>query len=145
MWLTPSIVSHFAEHRQEGKIKTEIGGQLFARFSKSKVQVLMATGPHATDKRGWSWFRPDIRNQNTEIKRLFKNGLHFVGDWHTHPEGAPSPSSWDMESMEDCFKKSRHELKAFLMVIVGRAEFPKGLWVSLHNEKTWERLAPSKR
>jgi integrative and conjugative element protein (TIGR02256 family) len=143
--ISPSVVEHFIEHRQEGKIKTEIGGQLFAKFSKNEVQVLTATGPNNIDRQGWSWFRPNLRNQNSEIKRLFKNGLHFVGDWHTHPERAPSPSSWDLESMEDCFKKSRHQLKAFLMIIVGRAEFPKGFWVSLHNEKTWERLAPVKK
>jgi integrative and conjugative element protein (TIGR02256 family) len=135
------VVGHFVAHRQTGKIKTEIGGQLFARFFKNDARVLRATGPSASDKRGWAWFRPDQRIQNVEIKRVFKEELHFVGDWHTHPERKPSPSSRDLESMEDCFKKSRHELKAFVMVIVGRAEFPDGLSVSLHRAENWERLA----
>lgn len=139
--LSPEVVAHFHAHRQQGKIKTEIGGQLFARFVKNEVRVIRATGPNATDKRGWAWFRPDQRTQNVEIKRLFEDGLHFAGDWHTHPEREPSPSTWDFESMEDCFNKSRHQLKAFVMVIVGRAEFPQGLWVSLHGPAKWERLA----
>ncbi len=135
------VVKHFVDHRQQGKIKTEIGGQLFAEFVKNEVRVVRTTGPNATDKRGWAWFKPDQRKQNIEIKQLFEDGLHFVGDWHTHPEREPSPSSWDLESMEDCFKKSRHQLKAFVMVIIGRAEFPQGLWVSLHGPAKWERLA----
>ena len=133
-------MKHFVEHRQQGHIKTEIGGQLFAEFVKNEVRVVRTTGPNATDKRGWAWFRPDQRKQNIEIKQLFDGGLHFVGDWHTHPEREPSPSSWDLESMEDCFNKSRHQLKAFVMVIVGRAKFPQGLWVSLHDRASWDRL-----
>lgn len=141
--LVPQVVAHFAQNRQQRKIKTEIGGQLFGQFVNNEVRVVSATGPSTLDKRGWSWFRPDKRTQNLEIKRLFEKGLHFVGDWHTHPESIPNPSFVDLESMKDCFKKSRHELKAFLMVIVGRADFPKGLWVSLHDKASWERLALS--
>ena len=137
---SPEVVAHFVKHRQQGKIKTEIGGQLFAQFVKNEARVIRVTGPNSTDKRGWAWFRPDQRNQNAEIKRLFEDGLHFAGDWHTHPEREPKPSSWDLESMEDCFKKSRHQLKAFVMVIVGQAEFPKGLWVSLHDRTKWDHL-----
>jgi integrative and conjugative element protein (TIGR02256 family) len=133
-------VAHFVKHRQQGKIKTEIGGQLFAQFVKNEVRVIRATGPNTTDKRGWVWFRPDQRNQNVEIKRLFEDGLHFVGDWHTHPERNPSPSSWDLESMEECFKKSRHQLKSFVMVIVGRDAFTEGLWVSVHSGEGFEKL-----
>jgi hypothetical protein len=54
-----------------------------------------------------------------------------VGDWHTHPQSVPSPSSADISSMVECFSKSRHELKAFLMVIVGTADLPEGLYVCL--------------
>lgn len=134
------VVRHFAEQRQQGKIKTEIGGQLFAEFVKNEVRVVGTTGPNATDKRGRAWFRPDQRKQNIEILELFEDGLHFVGDWHTHPEREPTPSSWDLESMEACFKKSHHQLKAFVMVIVGRAAFPEGLWVSVHRDGGYEKL-----
>lgn len=137
---SPEVVAHFVAYRQQRKIKTEIGGQLFARFVKNEVRVTRATGPNASDERSRTSFRPDQIHQNLEIKRLFEDKLHFVGDWHTHPEQTPSPSSLDLASMEDCFKKSRHQLKAFVMVIVGRAEFPEGLWVSVHDRESWDRL-----
>jgi integrative and conjugative element protein (TIGR02256 family) len=134
------VLAHFQAHRQTGKATSEVGGQLFADIAGNEVRVVRATGPNTTDKRGWAWFNPDRRKQNSEIKQMFESGLHFVGDWHTHPEETPTPSSLDLESMADCFRKSRHQLAAFLMVIVGRAEFPDGLWVSLHNSSKRERL-----
>lgn len=134
------VVEFFAKHRQQSGVKTEIGGQLFARFERGEVHVVRATGPNPADKRGWNWFRPDLRRQNIEIQLRFEEGLHFIGDWHTHPEREPTPSSWDTDSMMDSFKKSRHQLRAFLMVIVGRADFPSGLWVSLHQGDVVERL-----
>lgn len=134
------VLSHFEEHRQIGKIKTEVGGQLFARLIKNEVRISRVTGPNDTDKRGWCWFNPDRKKQNTEIKKLFSMGLHFVGDWHTHPQDHPAPSSLDLQSMEECFRKSRHQLSAFIMVIIGRAKFPDGFWVSLHTADGWELL-----
>jgi integrative and conjugative element protein (TIGR02256 family) len=138
--LDSGVVAHFTKHRQHGKVKTELGGQLFAVLDTGEIHIVKATGPNPIDKRGWSWFRPDLRTQNSEIKKLYQDGLHYVGDWHTHPESTPTPSSLDLTSMEDCFRKSRHELKAFLLVIVGRTAFPQGLWVGLHNSEGHERL-----
>jgi integrative and conjugative element protein (TIGR02256 family) len=138
--LSPEVLNHFHMHRQGHGAKSEVGGQLFAELTSDRVQIVRATGPNVTDKRGWTWFNPDRRRQNAEIKRLFSQGLHFVGDWHTHRELQPKPSSLDLTSMQDCFKKSRHQLKAFVMVIVGQASFPAGLWVGLHDSNVWEQL-----
>jgi integrative and conjugative element protein (TIGR02256 family) len=138
---SPEILAHFETYRQQGHIKTEIGGQLFGEFIRNEIRVIRATGPNSADRHGGTWFKPNLGEHNIEIKRLFEQKLHFVGDWHTHPEPEPFPSSWDLESMEDCFRKSHHELKAFLMVIIGRQNFPKGMWVSLHGWDKWERLA----
>lgn len=138
--LSPEVLNHFYTHRQGHGAKSEVGGQLFAEFISDQVRIVRATGPNATDKRGWTWFNPDRRRQNAEIKRLFSQGLHFVGDWHTHHEPQPMPSTLDLASMRDCFKKSRHQLKVFVMVIVGQACFPAGLWVGLHGSDVLEKL-----
>jgi len=132
------VLHHFHVHRQEKARTSEVGGQMFAEFLGKQVRIIRATGPNSTDKRGWSWFNPDRRHERAEIKNLFDQGLHYVGDWHTHSEPRPKPSRLDLTSMDDCFKKSRHELKSFIMVIVGQAEFPGGLWVSLHRESGME-------
>ena len=129
----PAVLAHFRKHKQTRFSKSEVGGQLFAEFEGDLVKILRATGPNAEDKRSWTSFLPSPKRQNAEIKDLFRQRLYFVGDWHTHPEDVPTPSALDLNSMQDCFRRSQHELKAFVMVIVGRAPFPRGLWVSLHN------------
>jgi integrative and conjugative element protein (TIGR02256 family) len=79
----------------------------------------------------WS-FRPDRSAERKEIRKLFEEGLHYLGDWHTHAQRRPHPSGIDLESMSELVLKSRHELSGFLMVIVGSSEPPEGLWVSFH-------------
>lgn len=135
LWIEPNVLRHLAKHRQAGPRAPEVGGQLFASFEKYRVRIIRATGPRKTDLRSRFSFFPDRRSENSEIEERFVDGLHFVGDWHTHPERRPSPSSIDIGSMADCFRKSKHSLSHFVMLIVGQDDSPAGLWVSLHNAK----------
>ncbi len=109
----------------------EAGGQLFARFEGQDTYILDATPPKPTDKRGRHSFRPNKWLQKLEIRAKRLCAQHFVGDWHTHPELIPSKSPIDRESIHACFRESRHQLKAFLMVIVGTEAFPNGIAVYL--------------
>lgn len=129
--LTDSVLAYFARHRQLTPRSKEAGGQLFARFAGSTVRVERATGPRPSDHRGFTAFVPNRLAERREIKRLFKKDLHYVGDWHTHPEGQPRPSQIDIQNVCDIFQKSRHELANFVMVIVGRDPFVAGLYVAL--------------
>jgi integrative and conjugative element protein (TIGR02256 family) len=92
-----------------------------------------ATGPRHSDKRGRYSYVPDRQAEQKEIVERHKRGLHFVGDWHTHPEASPKPSPADIASITHSFKKSVHSLNAFVLVIVGLDEGAKGIHVSLHD------------
>ena len=129
--LTEAVIETLLKHRQLELKDNEAGGQLFARFEGKDTIIVEATEPKNSDKRKRYWFEPNKHLQRQEIKAKHKNGEHFVGDWHTHPQSIPSPSGDDLKSIIDCFRKSHHELKAFLMVIVGTAELPEGLLVCL--------------
>lgn len=131
--LTDEVLSVLLQHRQLKGADKEAGGQLFANFQDVDTFLVQATKPKRHDKRTRFGFAPNQWLQKLEILAQHKKGLHFVGDWHTHPESVPTPSRDDLTSMIDCFTKSRHELEAFLMVIVGTAEPPKGLFVALVN------------
>ena len=39
----------------------------------------------------------------------------------------------DILSMQDCFRRSRHKLRAFVLLIVGTSELPQAMHGSLHN------------
>lgn len=129
--ITDEAIASMIRHRQKSLNDKEAGGQLFAKFEGDNAIIVEATEPKPFDKRSRYGFIPSQWLQRQEIKSKYKQGKHFVGDWHTHPQPLPSPSGDDKESMIDCFRKSRHELKAFLMVIVGSAEPPENLYVCL--------------
>jgi integrative and conjugative element protein (TIGR02256 family) len=104
--------------------------------------VEQATGPRRSDSRSRFSFRPNRSAERREIEERFREGLHYLGDWHTHPEPTPEPSPTDIESMQEMVLASRHELPGFIMMIVGTAPTPVGFSVSLHYGRGgWRRYS----
>lgn len=139
--LTDAAIASIISYRQMTSKDKEAGGQLFAKFEGNDTVIVAATGPKSLDTRLRNMFIPNLWLQRQEIKILHGKGKHFVGDWHTHPQSIPSPSGEDISSMVECFRKSHHELKAFLMIIVGTANPPEGLFVCLVNGNGVSRLS----
>jgi integrative and conjugative element protein (TIGR02256 family) len=125
------VLAHFDRHRQTRFWHREAGGLLFSRLTLPTIDVCAITGPRRTDRRGRYSYWPDERAEQREIDEMFRRGLLFVGCWHTHPEDVPSPSLVDTRSISDCVRRSQHALNGFVMVIVGRAPIPDGLFVSV--------------
>jgi hypothetical protein len=103
------------------------------------------------DRRSRYSYRPNPAAEQREIYDMHAVGLHYVGDWHTHPEPVAQSSGIDNFNMTDCVAKSQHELPSFLMVIVGTSHLPDCLHVSLvpaHSSVVLQReqspLAPAR-
>src|SRR5687768_13492126 len=124
--LSGEVVRKFRRYRQKRWYQREAGGQLFARLSPSRIVIEEATGPRRTDRRTRTSYVPDRAAEQREIDGRHREGLHFVGDWHTHPEELPRPSGLDVASISESVRKSSHALNGFLLVIVGQAEPPSG-------------------
>lgn len=120
----------------------EAGGQLFATFDGGDTVIAEATGPKWLDRRSRHGFRPNRLLQQFEIRERYARALHFVGDWHTHPEAIPSPSFEDLRNMTDCYERSLHDLRAFIMLIVGTAPAPGGLHVALVDGSAVQTMIP---
>ena len=138
--LADEVMDHLMGYRQTRLQDREAGGQLFALFAKSSVIIKCATGPHFLDRRTRRSFRPCKYMEHLDIKRMFKNRLHYIGDWHTHPESRPQPSSEDIQNLNRIFRKSNHELSSFLMLIMGTDALPEGLFAGLVDGKNIRRL-----
>jgi integrative and conjugative element protein (TIGR02256 family) len=130
--ISDAAMQHFSSRRQRKIWNRESGGQLFAEIVGVDIVITTVTGPRRSDRRSRFSYRPNRRLEQIEIDRQFANGLHYVGDWHTHPEPYARPSGEDLKSMSECVQKSRHRLNSFVLIIVGTAEVPDGLHVSLH-------------
>jgi integrative and conjugative element protein (TIGR02256 family) len=131
--ISDEVVSHLLKYRQLRIWSREAGGQLFATFDGPDVTFRKATGPRRTDRRGRRHYEPDRAAENVEITKMHAEGLHFVGDWHTHPEKRPTPSALDIQSLGESVKRSRHQLNAFFLIVVGCEMPPAGLHVSIHD------------
>lgn len=129
------VLALFERYKQLDGKSLEAGGQLFARLNSKEVIVSKATGLREGDKRGRFLFWPNRSKEQTEINDLHREGYHYVGDWHTHPESIPTPSSTDLKNILECYNQSKHDLRYFIMVIVGTGPFPQGLHVSMHNSQ----------
>jgi len=108
---------------------------LFARFRFKERWIVVeeATGLRANDRRTSISFIPDRKAEQAEINNRHHEGMHYIGDWHTHREDMPHPSTTDFASIGECVLRSMHDLNGFLLVIVGRAAPPEGLHVSFHD------------
>jgi integrative and conjugative element protein (TIGR02256 family) len=137
--ITPSVIQTFRHYQQTGGT-SEAGGLLFAKMLLPNIVVDEATHPHKQDKRLRFSFVPFRNAQRKTIKDRFKRNLHFVGEWHSHPQESPKPSDLDLNSMHDSFVKSKHELNAFVMIIVGSNKSQLRLWVSIHNNDGYVAL-----
>lgn len=125
-------LSTFDAHRQTRFYHREAGGQLFGHVERFRWTVEHATGPGRTDRRVRFGFKPDRAREQQEIHEFHAMGFDYLGDWHTHPEDTPTPSSRDLDSIGEIAQQSTHHLSGFLLCIVGRSPFPRGLWLSFH-------------
>jgi integrative and conjugative element protein (TIGR02256 family) len=136
------VLEHFRRQRQRRWFDREAGGQLFARIDGARVIVVEATGPRPSDRRSPFSYAPSRRDERAEILDRYAKGLHFVGDWHTHPERLPRPSHPDCTSIGECVRRSKHSLNGFVIAVVGQAEPPDGLFVAIHDGMRAHRLLP---
>lgn len=141
--LSREVLRHLSAHRQLRWWQREAGGQLFARFEGAHVLVTRATGPRPTDRRARRSYHPDRIAEQREVDAFHREGLHFVGTWHTHPEDRPTPSSIDIDSISEAFRLSHHALNGFVLAIVGRSQAPSGLYVGISDGVTVHHLASS--
>lgn len=137
---TPKTLQVLYSERQLKPYESESGGQLFGEFANDVVTVTTASTPSPKDQRSRFKFTRLRTTEQAEIDREFSKGLHYLGDWHTHPEPRPIPSSTDQFGAKKLFRTSRHELPNFLMVIVGTSCDPADLYVALVNHRRMRRL-----
>jgi integrative and conjugative element protein (TIGR02256 family) len=140
--LHESALTVFREHRQSGLFSKESGGQLFASLKNGQIDVVRATVAGNRASRSRFSFKPNRDEEQAEILKEFGADLHLIGDWHTHPEKEPTPSATDFKKATEILAKSTHELKAFCVVVVGTAKFPKGIWCGFATGASLVRADP---
>lgn len=121
--LSEAVVRWFTEQRQVTRQQPEAGGQLFGRIEHHVWRIETCTGPRSSDRRASHRYSPQPDVENREILAMYERGLHFLGDWHTHPQKIPKPSRQDIVTTQHCYREAATELCGFLLIVVGQT-FP---------------------
>lgn len=124
-----AVLDHIARHRQLSWYAREAGGQLFGSIAAGEVVVSVATGPYRGDQRRRSSYRSNPTAAQRAVDLHSRNGLFYLGEWHTHPEEHPKASMDDYDAMSRLRNLSVARTSALLMLIQGKAAGAKGLCV----------------
>lgn len=101
----------------------ETGGVLLGRASGQHVEVINAVGAGPAADHSPHSFVPDRDWQYDRIDEIFyaEGGrISYLGDWHSHPGGAPVPSRTDRALLADTAANPACQCPEPIMVIVGK-------------------------
>lgn len=144
---TSSVLEHIYRYAQVNENDKEAGGQLFSKNPHEQlITISIVTGPNPNDIRSVNHFNPNLRQLNNDRKRLFNDGFHAIGLWHTHPEQIPHPSEDDRITTLKYLEACNGEMTGFIQVIVGNRKSPESLvvWLaSTDKNNRWVKLKES--
>lgn len=132
--LEPTVLEHVEKSRQLNSFSTEAGGQLFGYANEHEIRVTLATGPYRQDQRGRYHYRSNHNAAQKMIETCAKEGLYYLGEWHTHAEDFPTASASDVDAMNKLLRHSKLNVNGLLMLIVGRSNFLTGYCITLFNQ-----------
>ena len=103
IWLPVELLSEMSAEADR-LAPLETGGVLLGYWggttAEPVVTHVLGPGPDAMHSR--NQFTPDQEYHIAEIARLYADSgrrLHYLGDWHTHPGGAPALSKRDLKTL----------------------------------------------
>ena len=118
------VVQRLYSYRQIDYASTEAGGILVGERRGQHLVVTSISEPGPGDIRTRNRIERKGRHHQQKVDDLFQESegfLVYLGEWHTHPEDLPQPSSTDIKS----WLTGLVATEPMLMLIVGR----KGVWV----------------
>ncbi|EJL6325324.1 Mov34/MPN/PAD-1 family protein [Vibrio cholerae] len=136
--VTENVINVLSSHRQYGN-QSEMGGLLFANMNQPDgIWLVKATQPHPADRCSYSSIEFNKLRWKEEMRQASKEGLQFIGYWHTHPQDIPQLSPQDLVSIRKFVKRNKHIQECYIAVVVGRSLSRKGIraWLCTPNTIT---------
>lgn len=112
-----AVLSKVGALRQTSPSASEAGGILLGFRRDTHLHVARATSPGPGDRRStYRFVREDESHARTALLEWSRSRetMDYVGEWHTHPEAHPQPSSLDMQEWRKICKR-RRELMVFII------------------------------
>ena len=101
---------------------TETGGILLGRYSGAHdcAWIQKVTGAPDDSKMGRTWFVRGLRGLQAKLNQLWdRNEGYYLGEWHFHPFGSPTPSSVDIKQLHKIARSRLYRCPEPLLIILG--------------------------
>ncbi|WP_275782623.1 Mov34/MPN/PAD-1 family protein [Pararhizobium gei] len=99
----------------------ETGGILIGSYDLEgrTATVSEATTKSIDSRAGRTWFQRGVRGLSDILRLRWSIGQYYVGEWHSHPGGAPEPSMNDIREMQAVSKEFSYQCPRPIMIIAG--------------------------
>ena len=119
---------------QDKKNKPESGGILMGYYiDEFSIYISDLSIPSEKDKSSRFNFVRSFINTQKIIDNFFKKSKGkkiYLGEWHTHPEKDPIPSSTDLDSFQNQLKTNKLNSNFIFMIIIGT----EGIYVASYSK-----------
>lgn len=125
------VVKRLNAYRQIHHTSTEAGGVLVGERRGQHIVITHISEPGPGDIRSRTRVERKGDHHQKKVDELFRRSDGFfvyLGEWHTHPEDFPQPSSLDIKSWLTGLKAT----EPMIMLIIGI----KGVWVGKKHGQT---------
>ena len=123
------------KHRQLLPTAPESAGVLIGERRGKHIVITDISVPGSGDVCSRYQVNREGEHHQSKVDECFINSIgtkHYLGEWHTHPEKNPTPSSLDYKSWNKVNLKSG----SVVFIIVGQ----KSLWLATKNNSTFNIL-----
>jgi len=131
--IRPDVLQMMLAYRQTNDGSSEAGGILLGRMIVDSEDVIIdeATVPTNKDTRLRFFFHRALASGAKRIRQAWREThgtRNYLGEWHTHPEDRPTPSSLDISNWQNILRKARVEQDYLFFLILGRKEVASWEW-----------------
>lgn len=101
----------------------ETGGILIGYYTSEHDTAVIVEATNATSdsQSGTNWFFRGIKDLQSKLHLLwvFSKRQYYLGEWHYHPGGDPSPSGTDVNQMMKIAASNKYRCPEPVLLLVG--------------------------
>lgn len=122
--ITEDVLKIIEKYKQFDKASNEAGGVLVGRFISNSNNIVIdyISTPMKDDIRQRRFFNRKRKEHQAFVDKYWDESIgafNYIGEWHTHPESIPRPSSIDKCEWKRILREAKYDSDYLLFCIVG--------------------------